>query len=168
LVKADNYFLFPFSLSTFPFSLYYSTKPMETKPPLPPFTLETATAKVQAAEDAWNTRDPERVALAYTEDSEWRNRIEFITGRTAIKDLLTRKWAKELDYRLKKELWCFMDNKIAVRFEYEWHDDSGSWYRAYGNENWEFAENGLMMRRFASINDLPIQESERKFRWKRI
>jgi uncharacterized protein len=140
---------------------------METKPPLPPFTLETAIAKVQAAEDAWNTRDPERVALAYTEDSEWRNRIEFITGRTAIKDLLTRKWAKELDYRLKKELWCFMDNKIAVRFEYEWHDDSGSWYRAYGNENWEFAENGLMMRRFASINDLPIQESERKFHWQR-
>jgi uncharacterized protein len=140
---------------------------METKPPLPPFTLETATAKVQAAEDAWNTRDPERVALAYTEDSEWRNRIEFITGRAAIKDLLTRKWAKELDYRLKKELWCFMDNKIAVRFEYEWHDDSGEWYRAYGNENWEFAENGLMMRRFASINDLPIQESERKFRWER-
>jgi uncharacterized protein len=140
---------------------------METKPPLPPFTLETATAKVQAAEDAWNTRDPERVALAYTEDSEWRNRIEFITGRAAIKDLLTRKWAKELDYRLKKELWCFMDNKIAVRFEYEWHDDAGSWYRAYGNENWEFAENGLMMRRFASINDLPIQESERKFRWER-
>ncbi len=140
---------------------------METKPPLPPFTIETATAKVQAAEDAWNTRDPERFALAYTEDSEWRNRIEFITGRAAIKDLLTRKWAKELDYRLKKELWCFMDNKIAVRFEYEWHDNSGSWYRAYGNENWEFAENGLMMRRFASINDLPIQESERKFRWER-
>jgi uncharacterized protein len=140
---------------------------METKPPLPPFTLETATAKVQMAEDAWNTRDPERVALAYTEDSEWRNRIEFITGRTAIKELLKRKWAKELDYRLKKELWCFMENKIAVRFEYEWHDDAGSWYRAYGNENWEFAENGLMMRRFASINDLPIQESERKFRWER-
>lgn len=140
---------------------------METKPPLPPFTLETATAKVQAAEDAWNTRDPERVALAYTEDSEWRNRIEFITGRAAIKDLLKRKWAKELDYRLKKELWCFMDNKIAVRFEYEWHDDAGSWFRAYGNENWEFAANGLMMRRFASINDLPIQESDRKFRWER-
>jgi uncharacterized protein len=140
---------------------------METKPPLPPFTLKTATAKVQAAEDAWNTRDPERVALAYTEDSEWRNRIEFITGRTAIKDLLKRKWEKELDYRLKKELWCFMDNKIAVRFEYEWHDDSGEWYRAYGNENWEFSENGLMMRRFASINDLPIQASERKFHWKR-
>lgn len=141
---------------------------METKPPLPPFTLATAIAKVQAAEDAWNTRDPERVALAYTEDSEWRNRIEFITGRTAIKDLLTRKWAKELDYRLKKELWCFMDNKIAVRFEYEWHDQAGEWYRAYGNENWEFAPNGLMMRRFASINDLPIQESDRKFRWDRI
>jgi uncharacterized protein len=140
---------------------------METKPPLPPFTLATAIAKVQAAEDAWNTRDPERVALAYTEDSEWRNRIEFITGRAAIKDLLTRKWAKELDYRLKKELWCFMDNKIAVRFEYEWHDEAGEWYRAYGNENWEFAANGLMMRRFASINDLPIQASDRKFRWNR-
>ena len=140
---------------------------METKPPLPPFTLETAIAKVQAAEDAWNTRDPERVALAYTEDSEWRNRIEFITGRTAIKELLTRKWAKELDYRLRKELWCFMDNKIAVRFEYEYHNEAGEWYRAYGNENWEFAENGLMMLRFASINDLPIRESDRKFRWER-
>lgn len=138
---------------------------METKPPLPPFTLETAKAKVQAAEDAWNTRDPERVALAYTEDSEWRNRSEFLNGRAAIKEFLKRKWIKELDYRLKKELWCFMDNRIAVRFEYEWHDDSGFWYRAYGNENWEFAENGLMMRRFASINDVPIQESERKFRW---
>jgi uncharacterized protein len=140
---------------------------METKPPLPPFTLETAKAKVQAAEDAWNTRDPERVALAYTQDSEWRNRAEFFNGRAAIKAFLQRKWAKELDYRLRKELWCFMDNRIAVRFEYEWHDESGSWYRAYGNENWEFAENGLMMRRFASINDLLIQESERKFRWVR-
>jgi nuclear transport factor 2 (NTF2) superfamily protein len=137
---------------------------METKPPLPPFTLETAKAKVQAAENAWNTRDPERVALAYTEDSEWRNRSEFLSGRDAIREFLTRKWAKELDYRLKKELWCFMDNKIAVRFEYEWHDESDNWYRAYGNENWEFAENGLMMRRFASINDTPIQESERKLR----
>jgi uncharacterized protein len=137
------------------------------KPPFPPFTLETATAKVQAAEDAWNTRDPERVALAYTEDSQWRNRAEFLQGRDEIKAFLTRKWAKELDYRLKKELWCFMGNRIAVRFEYEWHDDSGFWYRAYGNENWEFAENGLMMRRFASINDLPILESERKFRWER-
>jgi uncharacterized protein len=126
---------------------------METKPPLPPFTLETAKAKVQAAEDAWNTRDPERVALAYTEDSEWRNRSEFLSGRPAIRAFLQRKWEKELDYRLRKELWCFLDNRIAVR--------------AYGNENWEFAENGLMMRRFASINDLPIQESERKFRWER-
>lgn len=140
---------------------------METKPPLPPFTLETARAKVQAAEDAWNTRDPERVALAYTEDSEWRNRDEFFSGRATIKEFLTRKWSKELDYRLKKELWCFMDNRIAVRFEYEWHDDAGCWYRAYGNENWEFAENGLMMRRFASINDLPIAEFDRKFRWER-
>jgi nuclear transport factor 2 (NTF2) superfamily protein len=141
---------------------------METKPPLPPFSLKTAKAKVQVAEDAWNTRNPERVALGYTEDSEWRNRSEFFSGRAAIIEFLQRKWAKELDYRLKKELWCFMDHRIAVRFEYEWHDKSGSWYRAYGNENWEFAENGLMMRRFASINDVPIQESERKFRWERI
>jgi uncharacterized protein len=140
---------------------------METKPPLPPFTLETATLKVQAAENAWNTRDPERVALAYTEDSEWRNRSEFLSGRTAIAEFLTRKWEKELDYRLKKELWCFLDNKIAVRFEYEYHDAAGEWYRAYGNENWEFAPNGLMMRRFASINDLQIEESDRKFRWER-
>jgi uncharacterized protein len=140
---------------------------METKPPLPPFTLETATAKVQAAENAWNTRDPERVALAYTEDSEWRNRSEFLSGRDSIREFLTRKWEKELDYRLKKELWCFMDNKIAVRFEYEYHNEAGEWYRAYGNENWEFAPNGLMMRRFASINDLPISESNRKFRWER-
>jgi uncharacterized protein len=140
---------------------------METKPPLPPFTLETAKDKVQAAENAWNTRDPERVALAYTEDSEWRNRSEFLSGRPAIKAFLQRKWAKELDYRLRKELWCFMDNRIAVRFEYEWHDESGSWYRAYGNENWEFADNGLMMRRFASINDVSIQASERKFLWER-
>jgi uncharacterized protein len=140
---------------------------METKPPLPPFTLETATAKVQAAENAWNTRDPERVALAYTEDSEWRNRSEFLTGRQEIKAFLTRKWAKELDYRLRKELWCFMDNRIAVRFEYEWHDESVAWYRAYGNENWEFAANGLMMKRFASINDLAIAEADRKFHWER-
>jgi uncharacterized protein len=140
---------------------------METKPPLPPFTLETATAKVQAAENAWNTRDPERVALAYTEDSEWRNRSEFVTGRNAIREFLTRKWQKEQDYRLKKELWCFMDNKIAVRFEYEWHNDAGEWFRAYGNENWEFAENGLMMRRFASINDLQISAIDRKFHWER-
>ena len=140
---------------------------METKPPLPPFTLETATAKVQAAEDAWNTRDPDRVAMAYTEDSQWRNRSEFVTGRTAIRAFLTLKWAKEQDYRLRKELWCFMDNRIAVRFEYEWHDISDNWHRAYGNENWEFAPNGLMMKRFASINDVPIEECDRKFRWDR-
>jgi uncharacterized protein len=140
---------------------------METKPPLPPFTIETAKAKVQAAEDAWNTRDADRVALAYTEDSEWRNRSEFVNGRASIREFLTRKWEKELDYRLKKELWCFMDNKIAVRFEYEWHNKAGEWYRAYGNENWEFAENGLMMKRFASINDLTIREIDRKFRWER-
>jgi uncharacterized protein len=140
---------------------------METKPPLPPFTLETAKIKIQAAEDAWNTRDPERVALAYTEDSEWRNRSEFLSGRDTIREFLKRKWEKELDYRLKKELWCFMDNKIAVRFEYEYHNEAGEWYRAYGNENWEFAENGLMMKRFASINDVAIQEIDRKFRWER-
>jgi uncharacterized protein len=138
-----------------------------SRSPFPPFTLETAKAKVQAAEDAWNTRDPERVSLAYTEDSQWRNRSEFFYGRAEIVKFLKRKWAKELDYRLKKELWCFMDNRIAVRFEYEWHDDSGFWYRSYGNENWKFAENGLMMCRFASINDLPIQESDRKFLWER-
>lgn len=140
---------------------------METKPPLPPFTLETATTKVQAAEDAWNSRDPERVALAYTEDSQWRNRDEFFSGREQIKAFLKRKWAKELDYRLKKELWSFTDNRISVRFEYEWHDDAGCWYRAYGNEQWEFAENGLMRRREASINDVLIQECDRKFRWER-
>jgi uncharacterized protein len=140
---------------------------METKPPLPPFTLETAKIKIQAAEDAWNTRDPERVALAYTEDSEWRNRSEFLSGRVNIRAFLQRKWAKELDYRLKKELWCFMDNKIAVRFEYEYHNEASEWYRAYGNENWEFAENGLMMKRFASINDVAIDEIDRKFRWER-
>ena len=140
---------------------------METKPPLPPFTLETAQQKVQMAQDAWNTRDPERVALAYTPDSEWRNRAEFLFGREVIVAFLRRKWDKELDYRLQKQLWCFMENRIAVRFEYEWHDDSGQWYRSYGNENWEFAENGLMQKRFASINDLSIKEAERKFRWGR-
>jgi uncharacterized protein len=143
----------------------HQPKSMEIKPPLPPFTLETAKDKVQAAENAWNTRDPERVSLAYTEDSEWRNRSEFITGRSTIKEFLTRKWAQELDYRLRKELWCFMDNRIAVRFEYEYHNEAGNWYRAYGNENWEFAENGLMMKRFASINDVAISEADRKFRW---
>jgi uncharacterized protein len=128
----------------------------------PPFTKETALAKIQAAENAWNTRDPERVALAYTEDSEWRNRAELFSGREAIKAFLRRKWAKELDYKLKKELWCFGDDRIAVRFEYEWHDDSGNWYRSYGNENWEFRSDGLMQKRFASINDLPIEESARR------
>lgn len=140
---------------------------METRPPLPPFTLESARAKVQAAEDAWNTRDPEKVALAYTEDSQWRNRSEFFAGREKIKEFLKRKWTKELDYRLKKELWSFAENRISVRFEYEWHDGSGFWFRSYGNEQWEFAESGLMRRREASINDIPIKETERKFRWDR-
>ncbi len=134
------------------------------KPPLPPFTLETALIKVQAAEDAWNTRNPQKVALAYTEDSQWRNRDEFFSGREAIAAFLERKWAKELDYRLKKELWSFTDNRISVRFEYEWHDDTNHWYRSYGNEQWEFADNGLMQKRYASINDVSIQESARKFR----
>ena len=140
---------------------------MESRPPLPPFTLESATQKVQAAEDAWNSRDPVRVSLAYTPDTEWRNRAEFVNGREQVVEFLSRKWARELDYRLKKQLWAFMDNRIAVRFEYEWHDDSGQWYRSHGNENWEFAENGLMQRRFASINDQPIKESDRKFHWAR-
>jgi uncharacterized protein len=132
---------------------------------LPPFTRETAVAKIRMAEDGWNTRDPERVALVYTEDSQWRNRAEFPRGRAEIIAFLKRKWAKELDYRLIKELWAFEGNRIAVRFAYEWHDDSGNWFRSYGNENWEFADSGLMQRRFASINDLPITEAERKYRW---
>ena len=140
---------------------------MESRPPLPPFTLESATKKVQAAEDAWNSRDPERVSLAYTPDTEWRNRAEFVNGREQVVEFLSRKWVRGLDYRLKKQLWAFMDNRIAVRFEYEWHDDAGQWYRSHGNENWEFAENGLMQRRFASINDQPIEESDRKFHWAR-
>ena len=140
---------------------------MNTRPPLPPFTEESALLKVQLAEDGWNSRNPERVALAYTEDSEWRNRTEFVNGRAAIIELLRRKWARELDYRLRKELWGFRGNRIAVRFEYEFHDAAGQWFRAYGNENWEFAANGLMQRRFASINDLPITEADRKFRWER-
>ncbi len=135
------------------------------RPPLPPFTRESATEKVRKAEDAWNTRDPQKVALAYTIDSSWRNRAEFPNGREQIIQFLTRKWAKELDYRLIKELWTFADNRIAVRFAYEWHDDAGKWFRSYGNENWEFTEQGLMQRRFASINDLPIKESERKYHW---
>lgn len=130
----------------------------------PPFTLETARAKVQAAEDAWNSRDPERVALAYSPDSEWRNRAEFFTGREAIKEFLRRKWAKELDYRLMKELWAFTDNRISVRFEYEWHDAAGQWFRTHGNEHWEFDEEGLMRRRDMSANEYPIQESERRYR----
>jgi nuclear transport factor 2 (NTF2) superfamily protein len=140
---------------------------VEPRPPFPPFTEDTARRKVQAAEDAWNSRNPPRVALAYTPDSEWRNRIEFLRGRREIVSFLTRKWEKEQDYRLRKELWSFTANRIAVRFEYEWHDDSGQWFRSHGNEMWEFAENGLMQRRFASINDQPIAEAERKFRWER-
>jgi uncharacterized protein len=137
----------------------------ETRPPFPPFTRETAIQKVRAAEDGWNTRDPERVSLAYTPGSVWRNRAEFATGRAEIVQFLTRKWAKELDYRLIKELWAYTENRIAVRFAYEWHDDSGNWFRSYGNENWEFDEHGLMARRFACINDLPIRESDRLFHW---
>jgi len=130
----------------------------------PPFTAESARAKVQAAQDAWNTRDPEIVALAYTEDSEWRNRTEFFKGRTAIKEFLRRKWEKELDYRLKKELWCFTGNRISVRFEYEWHDANAQWYRTHGNEHWEFNPDGLMRGRDMSANDYPIRESERRYR----
>ena len=136
-----------------------------TRPLLPPFTLETATQKVRLAEDGWNSRDPQRVALAYTVDTIWRNRAEFPVGRAEITQFLERKWARELDYRLIKELWAFMDNRIAVRFAYEWHDDAGNWFRSYGNENWEFAENGLMHRRFASINDKPIAAADRKYHW---
>ncbi|HYE33997.1 nuclear transport factor 2 family protein [Methylocaldum sp.] len=137
----------------------------EARPPSPPFTRETATQKVRLAEDAWNSRDPARVSLAYTIGSQWRNRAEFFEGREEIVRFLTRKWARELDYRLNKELWAFDGNRIAVRFAYEWHDDAGNWYRSYGNENWAFDENGLMQRRLASINDLPIKESDRKFYW---
>ncbi|MNU98502.1 SnoaL-like domain protein [compost metagenome] len=140
---------------------------MESRPPLPPFTLESALQKVQAAEDAWNSRDPARVSLAYTPDTEWRNRADFVNGREQVVAFLSRKWEREHDYRLKKQLWAFMDNRIAVRFEYEWHDAAGQWFRSHGNENWEFAQNGLMQRRYASINDQPIAESERKFRWER-
>lgn len=138
---------------------------LEVRPPVPPFTRETAIQKVRAAEDGWNTRDPQRVSLAYTPDSVWRNRSEFVTGREAIVAFLARKWSRELDYRLIKELWAAADNRIAVRFAYEWHDDSHHWYRSYGNENWEFDGNGLMARRHASINDLPISERERLFHW---
>jgi nuclear transport factor 2 (NTF2) superfamily protein len=138
---------------------------MSQKPPLPPFTEASAIQKVRLAEDAWNSRDPERVSLAYTEDSRWRNRAEFPAGRVQIVAFLTRKWARELDYRLIKELWTFAGHRIAVRFAYEWRDDSRQWFRSYGNENWEFDDNGLMRRRFASINDLPIAEADRKYHW---
>ena len=136
-----------------------------SRPPLPPFDLAAATEKVRLAEDGWNSRDPAKVALAYTEDSQWRNRTEFVTGRAAIEALLTRKWARELDYRLVKEVWGFRENRMAVRFAYEYHDDSGHWFRAYGNENWEFASDGLMQRRIASINEHPIREEDRRFHW---
>lgn len=138
---------------------------VEPRPPFPPFTRETAIQKVRMAEDGWNSRDPKRVALAYTPDSIWRNRSEFPRGRAEIEAFLTRKWQKENEYRLIKELWAFAENRIAVRFAYEWHDDEGNWFRSYGNENWEFDENGLMQKRFASINDLPIAASERLFHW---
>jgi uncharacterized protein len=138
---------------------------MVTRPPLPSFTRETAVQKVRLAEDGWNTRDAEKVAQAYAVDSRWRNRAEFVNGRPEIVAFLSRKWAKELDYRLIKELWAFTESRIAVRFAYEWHDDSGNWYRSYGNENWEFNDDGLMWLRLACINDLPIQESERKYHW---
>ncbi len=137
---------------------------MEKRYPIPPFNMETAIQKVQAAEDPWNTRDPERVAMAYTADTEWRNRAEFINGREEVKAFLKRKWDKEKDYKLKKELWGFRENRMAVRFEYEWHDDNGQWFRSYGNEMWEFNEDGYMQKRFASINDLPISEAERKLK----
>jgi uncharacterized protein len=136
-----------------------------SRPPLPPFTAETAALKVRMAEDAWNTRDPAKVALAYTIDSRWRNRAAFPVGRPAIIEFLTQKWVRELEYRLIKELWAFTDNRIAVRFAYEWRDDAGNWFRSYGNENWEFDAQGLMQQRFASINDLPLTQSERMFHW---
>jgi nuclear transport factor 2 (NTF2) superfamily protein len=132
--------------------------------PAPPFNMDTALQKVQAAEDAWNTKDPEKVSMAYTIDTEWRNRIDFIRGREEVKQFLTKKWEKELDYKLKKELWGFRENRMAVRFEYEWHDNTGQWFRSYGNELWEFDENGYMKKRFASINDLPIEEADRKLK----
>jgi len=136
-----------------------------TRPPLPPFTAETAAQKVRLAEDGWNSREPEKVSLAYTPDSRWRNRAEFVKGRSEIVEFLQRKWSKELDYRLIKELWAFTDNRIAVRFAYEWHDDAGNWFRSYGNENWEFDDSGLMRLRIASINDLPISEAQRLYHW---
>lgn len=138
---------------------------MDTRPPLPPFTRETASQKVRLAEDAWNSRDPDRVVMVYTEDTQWRNRAEFPVGREQVRAFLQRKWARELDYRLIKELWACSDERIAVRFAYEWHDDAGQWFRSYGNENWQFNAQGLMVRRYASINDLPIAAGERLFHW---
>ena len=138
---------------------------MDTKPPLPPFSAETAAQKARLAEDAWNSRDPDRVVQVYTEDTVWRNRAEFPVGREQVRQFLQRKWARELDYRLIKEVWCHTEHRIAVRFAYEWHDDCGQWFRSYGNENWEFNPQGFMTRRFASINDLPIQAADRKFHW---
>lgn len=151
-------------------SIVTSTTPADqtgsvNRPPLPPFTRETAIQKVRLAEDSWNSRDPEKVVLGYSPDSRWRNRAEFATGRPAIIEFLKRKWAKELDYRLIKELWAFTGNRIAVRFAYEWHDDSGNWFRSYGNENWDYDQHGLNRERHACINDLPIREQDRKFRW---
>lgn len=137
----------------------------QPRPPLPPFTLESATQKVRLAEDGWNSRDADKVSLAYSLDTQWRNRAEFTSGRTEARQFLARKWNKELEYRLIKELWAFTENRIAVRYAYEWHDDSGNWFRSYGNENWEFGADGLMQRRFSCINDMPIKESDRKFHW---
>ena len=138
---------------------------MTERPPLPPFTVETAIQKIRMAEDGWNSRDPDKVSLAYTLDTQWRNRSTFVTNREEARQFLIQKWIRELDYRLIKELWAFKDNRIAVRYAYEWHDDSHNWFRSYGNENWEFADNGLMQKRYASINDLPISEKERKYHW---
>jgi Uncharacterized protein conserved in bacteria len=159
--------MWPIDISEIAVSIKPSTKEetLVARPPVPPFTYETAVQKVRLAEDGWNSRDPQKVALAYTPDSLWRNRAEFANGRQEIVAFLTRKWDRELDYRLIKELWTCHQDRIAVRFAYEWHDDSGNWFRSYGNENWEFDENGLMRLRFASINDLPIKESERKYHW---
>lgn len=147
------------------FAKKWRTNMTSQRPPLPPFTRESAIEKVRLAEDGWNSRDPAKVVLAYTEDTRWRNRAEFANGRKEVEEFLTRKWNRELDYRLIKELWAYTDNRIAVRYAYEWHDDSGNWFRSYGNENWEFGADGLMRRRFACINDSPIKESDRLFRW---
>jgi nuclear transport factor 2 (NTF2) superfamily protein len=152
-------------MSRIPEPVLKGAVPATARPPLPPFTAATAAQKARMAEDAWNSRDPERVSLAYTQESQWRNRAEFLVGRPAIVAFLTRKWIRELEYRLIKEVWAYRDNRIAVRFAYEWHDDSGQWFRSYGNENWEFDADGLMQVRIASINDLPIKGDDRRFHW---